>query len=296
MGVGVLGRWSAVVQDQRGEEHVLYFIQDTGRRLGNELTVRAREVERASPVRDAEFGGSDIAVDPCFRGLSEMWQVAAVVEDQDEQRWLAAARLGMFLARAAHRRVDLLVQWQAEMDRGTHNAVVKLQFDSLPLAILLSVKGEGAAGAASLHATGDTASNGRSFCAMLLEPMSIALGFVPRGSEVERASPVRHAAFGGSDIAVDLCMRGSDADVAVDRSGGGPREGAARIIACGRSIAPCGRRHCAVWQETLRQEPLRRAAGHTVGDGAAGGRRRCCKRWVPLRWQQQPSGCGRQAL
>ena len=67
-GVGVPGRGSAVVQDQRGEEHVLYFIQDTGRRLGNELTVRAREVERASPVRDAAFGGSDVAVDPCLRG------------------------------------------------------------------------------------------------------------------------------------------------------------------------------------------------------------------------------------
>ena len=273
----------------------------------------------------------------------------------------------MFLARAAHRRVDLSVQWQAEMERGTHNAVVKLTVDSSPLAILLSVKGEGAAGAASLRATGDIAPCSRRHCAVQQETLLRAARVHAPGRRSLRSAGrqeiVRYAgsksrcgrrqdvAAGGSAVASGRSCRtggrsrstGAGSVASARRqetllrvAGKEPMHRAASVIVpdgsrflrwqagaappcscspgAGRQepplrqaegdAAPCGRsssrwRYCCGRQELLRQqqspcagdrsrctwseEPPRRAAGHTVGDVAAGGRRRCCKRRVPLR-------------
>ena len=189
--------------------------------------------------------------------------------------------------------------------------------------------GDTAAGAGAADRRQEPQHRGRSCCAWCRRPgpaagadassgralrrpaggAALLLGSCPGDSEVERASPVRHVAFGGSDIAVDPCMRGSGADVAVDRRGGGPREGGSPHHCVQETIAPCGRRHCAVWQETLLRaaRAVAPGAGHTVGDVAAGGRVRSRRapsgRWQkPLRWaagrcagRQEPAPDGKSS-
>ena len=208
----------------------------------------------------------------------------------------------MVLARAAHRRVDLSVHWQAEMDRGTHNAVVKLQSIRCPWPSCCPSKEKEQQEPHRCVRQGVSAPCCWSMCSgrqeTLLRGQELLTGGRSRSTRAGvgagdpglRQEPMRRVAGRCAgrleplhcswvraqgirrwsarppfdtqrleDIAVDPCMRGSDADVAVDRRGGGPREGATHIIACGR-------RHCAVRQKTLRR---------VAGDTAAGGKSRC---------------------
>ena len=229
---------------------MLYFIQDTGRRLGNELTVRAREGARVPRSRRRVWRIGHRSRPVLSRVCRGMWQVTAVVEDQDEQRCVAAARLGMFLARAAPRRVDLSVQWQAEMDRGAQR--------SREVTIPLSVKGEGAAGAASLRATGDTASNGRSFYAMLLEAHVRAAGDTAAGAGA--ATGGRSRSTGGGSCCA-WCRRPGPAAGADAPSGRALRRAAGALHALG--FVPRGSRWSArprstrsVWRIGHRSRPV----------------------------------------
>ena len=254
-----------------------------------------------------------------FEGLTEMWQVAAVVEDQDEQRWLAAARLGMFLARAAHRRVDLSVQWQAEMDRGTHNAVVKLQSIRCPWPSCCPSKEKEqqephrCVRQETLRRTAGVSApccwspcSGRQETLLRGQELptggrsrSTGAGVVARGAgdPGRRQEPMRRVAgrcagrlepLHCSWVRAQGIRRWSarppfDTQRLEDRTSQSTRacegltqmwqwiavvedqekEQPASLRAAG-DIAPCGRRHCAVWQETLQED--------TVGDVAAGGR------------------------